>query len=82
MPWLFVLADGPILTRGPYIQSVTATSAIVIWRTDVASDSRVDYGVGDYASSISDPAPTTEHVITLTGLITGPVVTLRLSASA
>ncbi|MBI5566807.1 MAG: metallophosphoesterase [Chloroflexi bacterium] len=78
MPLLFMLADGPILMRGPYVQSVTTTSAIVIWRTAEASDSRVDYGVGSYANSIGDPTPTTEHVIMLTGLITGTVVTYRV----
>ena len=75
---LIVFASGPTLTRGPYVQSVTATSAIVIWRTDVASDSRIEYGTGDYANSIADPTPTTEHVITLTDLITGTVVTYRV----
>ncbi|MBP7686661.1 MAG: metallophosphoesterase [Thermoflexales bacterium] len=75
---LIVIVDGPTLTRGPYVQSVTPTSAIVIWRTDVASDSRIEYGTGDYANSIVDPSPTTEHVITLTDLITGTTVTYRV----
>jgi predicted phosphodiesterase len=75
---LIVLVSGPTLARGPYVQSVTATSAIVIWRTDVASDSRIEYGMGNYANSIDDPTPTTEHVITLTDLVTGTVVTYRV----
>ncbi len=78
VPLVLVLADGPTLTRGPYVQAVTATSAIVIWRTDVASDSRIEYGVGDYANSIVDPGPTTEHVLALTDLITGTTVTYRV----
>lgn len=75
---LIILTTGGALTRGPYVQSVTATSAIVIWRTDVPSDSRIEYGVGNYANSIADPNPTTEHVITLTDLITGTTVTYRV----
>jgi 3',5'-cyclic AMP phosphodiesterase CpdA len=75
---LIALVSGPTLTRGPYVQSVTATSAIVIWRTDVASGSRIEYGMGNYANSIDDPTPTTEHVITLTDLVTGTVVTYRV----
>ena len=67
------------LTRGPYLQSVTATSAIVVWRTDLPGSSRVDYGVGDYTHSIDLPDPTTEHVITLTDLITGTEVLYRVS---
>ncbi len=41
--------------------------------------SRVDYGVGDYTHSIDLPDPTTEHVITLTDLITGTEVLYRVS---
>ena len=66
------------LTRGPYLQSVTTTSAIVVWRTAVASDSRVEYGTADYSNSIGDPNQTTEHVITLTDLITGTTVMYRV----
>jgi predicted phosphodiesterase len=67
------------LTRGPYLQSVTPTSAIVVWRTDQPGTSRVDYSVGNYARSIDLPDPTTEHVITLTDLITGTEVLYRVS---
>ncbi len=82
--WLSLIAlvfftSGAVLTRGPYLQSVTATSAIVVWRTDRPGSSRVDYGVGDYAHSIDLPDPTTEHVVTLTDLITGTEVLYRVS---
>ena len=77
IPLLIVLASDPTLTRGPYLQSVTATSAIIVWRTDVAGDSRVEYGVGDYSHSIADLTSTTEHVITLTDLLTGTEVMYR-----
>src|SRR5512137_31186 len=70
------------LTRGPYLQSVTATSAIVVWRTHLPGSSRVDYGVGDYTRSIDRPDPTTEHVITLTDLITGTEVLYRVSTNS
>lgn len=67
------------LTRGPYLQSVTTTSAIVVWRTDVAGSSRVDYGMGDYTYSIEQAGLTTEHVITLTALLTNTEVMYRIS---
>jgi hypothetical protein len=67
------------LTRGPYLQSITTTSAIVVWRTDLPGSSRVDYGVGDYTYSIDVPDPTTEHVVTLIDLITGTEVLYRVS---
>lgn len=77
---LLFFTGGVALTRGPYLQSVTATSAIVVWRTNLPGSSRVDYGVGDYAHSIDLPAPTTEHVITLTDLITSTEVLYRVSS--
>jgi 3',5'-cyclic AMP phosphodiesterase CpdA len=76
-----LFAAGASLVRGPYLQSVTTTTAIVVWRTDVAGDSRVDYGVGSLVHSFSDPALTTEHVITLTDLITGTEVMYRVMTS-
>lgn len=77
---LLLFSGGVALTRGPYLQSVTATSAIVVWRTNLPGSSRVDYGVGDYTHSIDQPDPTTEHVITLTDLITGTEVLYRVSS--
>jgi hypothetical protein len=76
---LLIFTGGVTLTRGPYLQSVTPTSAIIVWRTDVPGSSRVDYGVGDYTHSIDLPDPTTEHVITLTDLITATEVMYRVS---
>lgn len=69
---------GPILTRGPYLQSVTATSAIIVWRTAAAGDSRVEYGRGEYSHSIDDPTPTTEHVVSLTDLPDGAEIAYRV----
>ncbi len=69
------------LTRGPYLQSVDSTSAIVVWRTSAPGSSQVDYGVGTYTNSIDLPSPTTEHVVTLTDLITGTEVVYRVSTA-
>jgi len=78
---LVLLTSTVTLTRGPYLQSVTATSAIVVWRTDQPGSSRVDYGVGDYTHSIDLPDATTEHGVTLTDLITGTEVLYRISTN-
>jgi hypothetical protein len=57
------------VTRGPYLQTGTPTSIVVRWRTDVATDSVVQYGLTvGLDQTKSDSTPTTEHVITLTGL--------------
>jgi hypothetical protein len=58
------------VSRGPYLQLGTPTSIVVRWRTDVASDSRVQYGPapGSLTSAVDHPTVTTEHEVTLTGL--------------
>jgi hypothetical protein len=84
-PGLFVLlffAGNLELTRGPYVQSITATSAIIVWRTDQPGSSRVDYGVGSYTHSIDLPDLTVEHVITLTNLITDTEVLIASRPAA
>jgi hypothetical protein len=59
-----------VVTRGPYLQMGTPTSVRVRWRTDVATDSWVRYGLdpANLSSFISDAVSTTEHEILLTGL--------------
>ncbi|MEO6133266.1 MAG: metallophosphoesterase family protein, partial [Saprospiraceae bacterium] len=59
-----------VVTRGPYLQRANASSAIIRWRTNVASASIVDFGLATnmLSNTINDPASTTEHVITVTGL--------------
>jgi len=76
---VLLFVAGVTLTRGPYLQSVAGTSAIVVWQTAAPGSSRVEYGVGGYTASIDLPDPTVEHVITLTDLITGTEVIYRVS---
>ncbi len=58
------------VSRGPYLQSGTANSVIIRWRTLSASNSRVNIGdaPGNLSTSISSSALTTEHAMTVTGL--------------
>ena len=60
----------PVITRGPYVQMTGTDRATVRWRTDVATNSKLDYGPGSAAltSSFSSAALRTEHEIALTGL--------------
>ncbi len=59
-----------LLTRGPYMNSALQNSIVIRWRTDVATNSKVNYGTtaGSLTQSFTDNTSTTEHVITLTGL--------------
>jgi Calcineurin-like phosphoesterase/Purple acid Phosphatase, N-terminal domain/Calx-beta domain len=63
-------AHAQTVTRGPYLQSATPTSIVVRWRTNVAVDSRVRYGIsaGSLTSTASNMTTTMEHAVTLTGL--------------
>ncbi len=58
------------VVRGPYLQMGTPTSVVVRWRTDVATDSRVNYGVtlNNLNLSVQSSNSTTEHEIRLDGL--------------
>jgi hypothetical protein len=58
------------LTRGPYLQSGTPTSVIVRWRSNIATNTTVKYGLsaGSLTSTASNASAVTEHEIKLTGL--------------
>ncbi len=68
------LTAGPALaatvTRGPYLQMPAPSRILVRWRTDVATDSRVQLGAapGALTQTVDDGVVTTEHVVALTGL--------------
>jgi hypothetical protein len=72
------LAQGAALTRGPYLQSTTRDSTIVVWRTDVAGDSVVEYGQAGYTQAVTDTAPVITHAVTLTSLSAGSTYQYRI----
>jgi hypothetical protein len=63
-------STGASVTRGPYLQTGTPTSAVVRWRTDVATGTRVRYGLApESLTGIADGAAgVTEHAVTVSGL--------------
>ena len=65
------LSSAANLTRGPYLQIGTPTSVVVRWRTDVATNSRVRYGLapGSLTSTSDNVTSATEHVVTVSGLL-------------
>jgi hypothetical protein len=58
------------LFRGPYLHIVTPSSALVKWKTNVPSDSRVRYGTapGALTNAVNIPALSTDHEVTVSGL--------------
>ena len=72
--WYENLAITPTnLTRGPYLQIGTPTSVVVRWRTNNATNSRVRYSTNpnDLFSLVDASTITTEHNLTLSGLLSG-----------
>ena len=64
------VSDRPTVLRGPYLQQMTPTSAIVRWRTDSPTDSRAIYGATDgmLTNLIVDRTLTNEHLVAISGL--------------
>lgn len=60
----------PQIVAGPTVSGLTATSAVISWETDEAADSVVRYDTlaRAYRFEETDPAPTLNHAVTLTGL--------------
>ncbi|MES1217251.1 MAG: Ig-like domain-containing protein [Bacteroidota bacterium] len=63
--------DATTLTRGPYMNMALQNSIVIRWKTDVATNSKVNYGTtaGNLIQSFTDNTNTTEHIVTLTGLV-------------
>ena len=60
------------VTRGPYLQRGTNDSVVVRWRTGMASNSRVVFGLAPNAlnQTATDALSTTEHEVVLSSLAT------------
>lgn len=61
---------GATLTRGPYLQKGTPASVVIRWRTNVATNSTVKYGLtaGSLTQTASYASSVTEHEVTVSGL--------------
>ncbi|OQP59556.1 hypothetical protein A3860_37215 [Niastella vici] len=58
------------LTRGPYLQMGNQTAVTLRWRTNTATNSRIEVGTvfGTYNLSATNSTSTTEHEVRITGL--------------
>jgi hypothetical protein len=69
--------------RGPFVANASTNSIQVVWRTPMAADSTVDFGTDQMMGAhISDSALTTNHVLTLTGLLAGTEYFYRVRSTA
>jgi hypothetical protein len=59
----------PAITRGAYLQMLSPNSITIRWQTDIASNSKVDFGTTmAYGTSTNNATVSTEHEVQLTGL--------------
>src|SRR3990170_1964870 len=77
-----VAAQAPVLARGPYLQSTTRDGTLVVWQTQTAGDSVVEYGETGYTQVVSSTTPATTHVVSLTGLAAGTTYHYRIRTGA
>lgn len=65
-----VVVSAATVTRGPYLQMNTTNSVIVRWRTSLATDSRVAYGLNaaTLTNLVSDVVNTNEHIVMVSNL--------------
>lgn len=67
-PGIYSKTD-PVIISGPYLSSVTRTSIIISWQTDIPSDSEVEYGLtADYGLTVGDTMKVKIHSIKLRDL--------------
>ena len=60
------------ISRGPYLQSLSSSSVVIRWRTNLPADSRVNYGsTWPLSSSVSESIFKTDHAIQISGLLPG-----------
>ncbi|MCP4046829.1 MAG: DNRLRE domain-containing protein, partial [Gammaproteobacteria bacterium] len=67
--WLAAV-EAQTVIRGPYLQQGISNSMIIKWRTDTATDSKVDYGLtaDNLNQSITDITLDTEHEVQISSL--------------
>jgi predicted phosphodiesterase len=59
-----------VLTRGPYLQSVTPNTIVIVWETEQSSAGEIAYGATtEYGLRVADPTIGTRHAVTLRGLM-------------
>jgi phosphodiesterase/alkaline phosphatase D-like protein len=63
-------ATPALLTRGPYLQMASQSAVTLRWRTDKATDSKIEVGtsVGTYTFAAINSTITTEHEVRISGL--------------
>ncbi|MCU7549638.1 metallophosphoesterase family protein [Chitinophagaceae bacterium LB-8] len=78
-----IIPSSVSLTRGPYLQMGSQTALTFRWRTNYASNSRVQIGTvyGSYPIVVNDTNKTTEHAVRIKGLTSNTKYYYRIGTS-
>ena len=73
----------PVVTRGAYLQMLAPNSITVRWQTDIASNSKVDFGTTlAYGTPVNNATVSTEHEVQITtGLLANTKYFYRIGTS-
>lgn len=81
VPFSAFAAD-PVISPNPAV-AVFVTGAYVAWNTNIASNSRVDYGTTtSYGSYVNNVSNVTHHVLTITGLSANTTYHYKVTSGA
>lgn len=69
---------GAVLVRGPYLTKARRTSITIVWRTDVAGDTVVRWGLGRTLDRTTTGPAGTTHKVRLKGLVPGARYSYRV----
>jgi hypothetical protein len=77
-------ATSALLTRGPYLQMGNQNAVTLRWRTNTATDSKIEVGTafGAYTLSSTNATVTTEHEVRITGLAADTKYYYRFGSSS
>lgn len=74
-------ATAPVITTGPGVSGITASSATVNWTTDEASNSWTYYGqTTAYSDTVKDESDVTSHAVGLSGLAASTTYHYKVSS--
>ena len=72
----------PRIIEGPYVEYITNNLATIIWKTDEAGDTKVDYGTDEnYGTTKNIAEMVTNHRVTLTNLTPNTVYHFKVYSS-
>ena len=73
----------PVITESPSLSYRSDRTVTIVWKTDEASNSTVEYGTSasDLDLTFTDPDPETEHSVVLTNLTAGTTYFYRVGST-